>query len=90
MYRSLKTNIIQNCARIASSSFLESESSYDWDEYQFDFIPEEGIEQNRQCAQTTTSSDKVELEHLFTDKLFADKEWTAKYEEERKVKRLTS
>ena len=50
-----------------SCSFLGSVLSYNWDKSQFDLIPEVEIEQNRQNAQTTISSDNEALEDLFAD-----------------------
>ena len=65
----------------------ESEFNYDSDESEISFILELEIEQNPQRARSSTSSDDEELEEfqLFADEPFADQEWTARYEEERKA-----
>ena len=70
-----------------SSSSSESESFYDSDESEINFIPEVEIDQNRQRGPTGTLSDDDELEEdqLFADEPLADQEWTARYEEERRA-----
>ena len=62
-----------------SSSSSESESYYDSDESEINFIPEVEIDQNRQRGPTGTLSDDDELEEdqLFADEPLADQEWTA-------------
>ena len=61
-----------------------SESNYDSDESEISFIPEVEIPQR---ARSSTSSHDEELEEvqLFADEPFADQEWTANYEEERRA-----